>query len=193
MSAAWGWPIRLPVIAFDKDTDRYAISLIATPVLLCLLSIELFIGKMLAQTVESKKFGDRLPPPFGFGDRTNKFLRVMDTVVLLAFPVISSISLFAKFLSGQFCLKGAPIPGLPADKQPVACGVVGAKLVGTFGTHFSRVSFSASVLHHEYVYQGGPDYAPFWESWGFVLLWLVVAVMLALFFIAVLKESKQPS
>jgi hypothetical protein len=35
--------------------------------------------------------------------------------------------------------------------------------LGNYGLHFQRAPFCSPVFQHEYIYQGGTDYAPFWE------------------------------
>jgi len=169
MGASYGWPTTLPGLIFDRQTDRYAVSLIASPVLLVLLIALAHIARMQAKTTPKGGWRERLVAPFGFGDRKARWLQNLDLAVLFLFPLASSISLFVKFLSGQFCLRGK-------GSQITGCDVPGATIVGNFLDHFRPVPFSDAVPLRRYVYQGGPDYAPFWEPWAFVVLWLILVV-----------------
>jgi hypothetical protein len=184
MSASYGWPTTFPGLGFDKQTDRYAVALIATPVILILLVAQAVVGRWYATGARAVGIGPRLVPPFGFGDPKARWLQVVDLTILFAFPLVAGISLFVKFLAGQFCLRGHILG------KGTACDVPDATLVGNFGLHFRFVPFGAAFAGRQYVYQGGPDYAPFWEPWSFVLLWIALVIAFALWAKEVLRTSR---
>ena len=183
MSASYHWPTTFPGLGFDKDTDRYAVALIATPVILVLLIALALVGLWYARERPAAVLRERLVPPFGFGDAKAGWLQTADLTILFGFPLGAGISLFVKFLSGEFCLRG-PVPG------KIACDVPGATRVGNFGLHFQFVPFCAAFVRRQYVYQGGPDYAPFWEPWSFVLLWIALVVVAALWAKELFRTSR---
>jgi hypothetical protein len=183
MSASYHWPTTIPGLGFDKDTDRYAVALIATPVILILLIALAVAGLWYAREAPLAGLRERIVPPFGFGDPKAGWLQATHLTILFGFPLTAGISLFVKFLGGEFCLRGQ-VPG-----KGIACDVPGATLVGNFGLHFHFVSFGAAFAGRQYVYQGGPDYAPFWEPWSFVLLWIALVVATALWAKELLRTS----
>lgn len=172
-----------PGIGFDKQTDRYAVALIATPVILILLTLLTSVGRIFAKGKTSRgRVRERLVPPFGFLDSKASWLQNTDLLVFVVFPLVSSTSLFLKFLGGEFCLRG---PGNVVK----GCDVPGAIRAGSVLDHFRYVPLGDSFFRQKYVYQGGPDYAPFWEPCAFVLLWFALGVSLFLWW----KELCRPA
>jgi hypothetical protein len=182
MSASYGWPTTFAGLGFDKLTDRYAVALIASPVILTLLTTLAAVGRWYAKEALVSGTHERLIPPFGFGNPKTGWLNGANLAVLFGFPLVAGISLFVKFLGGQFCQRGTE------SARIVGCDVPGATVVGNFALHFRFVSFSAAFAGRHYVYQGGPDYAPFWEPWAFVLLWIAFILTGALWAVELFRK-----
>jgi hypothetical protein len=162
---AWQWPLALPGIGFEKTTDPYAAALITVPPGLVLLSVLVIFGASHASSVTGRGLRARLPQPFALGDSRSVLLHSLQLAIFVLIPTICLFALTRKVLSGQFCERVASVaPG---------CGVVGARIVGNWGSHFKYVSLSKAFGEHAYLYQGGVDYWPFWLPMIIAALWIV--------------------
>jgi hypothetical protein len=178
---AWQWPLTLPGIGFEKTTDPYVAALITVPPGLVLLIVLAIFGKSHAGTVRARGVLERLPQPFGLGDSSSVLLHSLQLTIFLLIPVIALFVLTGKFLSCQFCERiGSSAP---------ACGVVGARVVGNWGSHFKYVSLAKAIGAHAYLYQGGVDYWPFWLPMIVAILWVVAITEIAWFGVRLFRRA----
>ena len=178
LAAAQGWPLKLPGVKFE-NFDRYAVALVATPIGLMAISLLLLLGAEYACRSGSKRLWRRLPVPFKLSDPDSVFLHVVQLSAFIIFPAIALVSLYRKYLGGQFCRRAAD--------TAKGCDITGYVRVGESWDHFAYVPWKVAFKSREFVYQGGPDYWPFWEAIGISLLWLLFAASLARFLICLLR------
>lgn len=179
ISAAQGWPFKLPGISFEKF-DRYAVALVATPIGLIGLGALLGIGTVHASASTRNEIRRRLPIPFKLGDPDSVFLHVCQIVAFVVLPLLALASLTAKYFKGDFCRQAA---------QGTGCGLSGYTRVGDRWDHFSYVAPGEAFASRHFIYEGGPDYWPFWMPVGVSLLWMLALCMLAAFTGTVLKSK----
>jgi len=177
ISAAQGWPFKLPGISFEKF-DRYAVALVATPIGLIGVAVLLGIGIVHGRASTRTEVRRRLPIPFKLGDPDSVFLHICQIVAFVGLPLLALASLTAKYFKGDFCREAA---------QGTACGLNGYMRVGDRWDHFAYVAPGEAFASRHFIYQGGPDYWPFWTPIGVLLLWALVLCMLAAFAWNVLK------
>ncbi|MCX4146894.1 MULTISPECIES: hypothetical protein [Paraburkholderia] len=179
VAGAQGWPFNLPGIKFE-GFDHYAIALVATPIGLAVLSVLLWIGAGYARRSDSKSLKQRLPVPFKLGDPDSAFLHAAQLGAFVAFPAIALVSLYIKYLGGQFCRH--------AQTGGTGCGAAGYITAGVNWQHFAYVPFGMASKADEFIYQGKATYWPFWEAIGITAMWLLFVVALAWFLIAVFRS-----
>lgn len=178
LAAAQGWPFKLPGVKFE-NFDRYAVALVATPIGLVATSILLCLGAEYARQSKSKRFWRRLPVPFTMGDPDSVFLHVVQLTAFVELPWAALVSLYLKYLGGQFCRRAAD-----AAK---GCDIAGYVRVGENWQHFSYVPWNEAFKSREFIYQGGPDYWPFWEAIAISLLWVVFVAAVGWFLMSLLR------
>ena len=180
VAAAQGWPFKLPGPKF-ADWDRYAIAMVSVPVgLIGIIGLSA-VGICYARASGESRPLLRMPAPFGLSDPESQALHAAQILAFLVLPLVGIASLFAKFLGGNFCRK-------VSSGASIACGQTPYEVVGT--DHFRFVSFSSVTPSRAFIYQGGPDYWPFWEPIGFCLLGLAAALML-IWFAATVRNGSQ--
>jgi hypothetical protein len=179
ISAAQGWPFKLPGISFEKF-DRYAVALVATPLSLLGLSALLGVGAAYARAASGADIRHRLPVPFKLGDPDSLLLHGTQVAAFVIWPLIATVSLFIKYLGGQFCRKTIGATG---------CGLDGYARVGENWNHFAYVPPADAFSSREFIYQGGPDYWPFWTPVGVCVLWIVMLCILTAFLRNVFKPG----
>ena len=179
VAAAQGWPFKLPGLAFEA-WDRYAVAMVAMPVGLVGLTVLAVLG-----TAHARDSGGgplhRLPPPFGLADPDSLLLHAAQLFAFVLLPLAATASLSAKFLSGIHCRQ-------VADAAASGCGKSGYAFVDE--RPFAFMPWRAATGSGNYIYQGGPDYWPFWEPVLFAVLWVVAVVALAVFARAVLAPGR---
>lgn len=165
ISAAYGWPFKIPGIT-PANVDRYAVALHATPPGLLGLAAVLGFGALHVRRSDAALARHRLPPPFRLNDPGSLFLHAVQVSAFVILPVAALTSLSRKYLNGTFCRQTS---GVSAD-----CGVSGYVRVGNGLDHFTFVPANLAFKSRAFIYQGGPDYWPFWTPFGITLLWLIV-------------------
>ena len=178
IAQAYGWPFKLPGLAFEK-WDRYATALVAVPIVLVGLVVLAAIGISHARA-SGAGWRARLPVPFGLTDPESGLLHVAQLFAFVVLPLMGAGSLFAKFLSGSYCRRAAD------SGKAVACLKEGYVVTGD-GV-FRYVSWGDATPSGNYIYEGGPDFWPFWQPVLYCLLWVATLIALALFARAVLHD-----
>lgn len=179
VAAAQHWPFDLPGVKFE-GFDRYAVALVATPIGLLASSILLCLGAEHARKSKSHCLSRRLPVPFRLGDPDSAILQAVQLVSFVLLPVVALVSLYLKYLGGQFCRR--------AQDAAKGCDTTGYVRIGDEWDHFNYVPWGLATKSREFVYQGGPDYWPFWEAIGISLLWVALAAALGWFLICLLRR-----
>jgi hypothetical protein len=173
LARAWQWPLALPGIGFEKTTDPYAAALIAVPTGLVLLALLATCGAAHAARVKRGGVFARMPQPFGLGDSRNLLLHALQIAVFLVVPLFSLVALTRKYFSGQFCAR--------IQTSTQGCGITGASAIGNWSAHFRYVPLGKAIAEHNYVYQGGVDYWPFWMPLIICVLWLLMSAAVGFF------------
>jgi hypothetical protein len=135
------------------------------------------IGTIHARASGDRAIRRRLPKPFALNDQDSVLLHITQLAAFLLIPVIGTIVLFVKFLSGSYCRQtgGPSVSG---------CGTGGYERVGI--DHFAYVPLSEVLPSRRYIYEGGADYWPFWEPLIFAAMGLIAVLALAVFVRALL-------
>lgn len=173
LARGWQWPFALPGIGFDKTTDPYAAALIAVPSGLVLLTILAICGALNAARVKRGGVLARIPQPFGLGDSRSVLLHALQVVLFLIVPLFGLLALTRKYFSGEFCVR--------VQGSTQGCGITGASAIGNWSEHFRYVPLGKAIAEHNYVYQGGVDYSPFWFPMLLCVLWICALTALGYF------------